>query len=119
MRIFLYLTIFFAIILYVGESFVPKFAASNLSLKTDSTKGSISYAEREYDDQLIRNGVGGQFNLIEGAFAALVMVFSLFFALTFAIFRKWKISATFLLLSILSFVFRVIKVYYFSLSYLP
>ncbi len=70
-----------------------------------------------YNEDLIRNGVGTIFRLIEGAFGALVMAASALLALFFVFRKKYRLGGTFVSLALAAFVLRSMVSLFFGYDY--
>lgn len=78
---------------------------------------SGSYSEANYDDELVRNGVGNLFRLIEGAFGALIMVVAGLGAIIAAAMGAYRAALGMLVVALGAFILRALVSLFFGTQY--
>jgi len=76
-----------------------------------------SYTEAQYDDELVRNGVGNLFRLIEGAFGALIMVVAGLGAIIAAAMGAYRAALGMLVVALGAFILRALVSLFFGVQY--
>ncbi len=76
-----------------------------------------SFTEANYDDQLVRAGVGNLFRLIEGAFGALVMVVAGLGAIIAAAMGAYRAALGMLVVALGAFILRALVSLFFGQDY--
>jgi len=78
---------------------------------------SGSYTEAQFDDELIRSGVGNLFQLIEGAFGALIMVVAGLGAIIAAAMGAYRAALGMLVVALGAFILRALVSLFFGGNY--
>ena len=90
----------------------------DFSMAQGSPSGpSGSYTEANFDDELIRNGVGNLFQLIEGAFGALIMVVAGLGAIIAAAMGAYRAALGMLVVALGAFILRALVSLFFGGGY--
>lgn len=76
-----------------------------------------SFSQANYDDQLVRAGVGNMFRLIEGAFGALVMVVAGLGAIIAAAMGAYRAALGMLVVALGAFILRALVSLFFGTQY--
>ena len=76
-----------------------------------------SFTEAQYDDELVRNGVGNLFRLIEGAFGALIMVVAGLGAIIAAAMGAYRAALGMLVVALGAFILRALVSLFFGVQY--
>lgn len=73
-----------------------------------------SFSSASFDDSLIRAAVGNLFQLIEGAFGALIMVGAGLFALVYAAMGNYRTALSMLVVAVGAFILRSLVTLFFG-----
>jgi hypothetical protein len=76
-----------------------------------------SFTEANYDDELVRSGVGNLFRLIEGAFGALIMVVAGLGAIIAAAMGAYRAALGMLVVALGAFILRALVSLFFGQQY--
>lgn len=90
----------------------------DLSLAQGQGQGPTgSWTEANFDDELIRSGVGNLFRLIEGAFGALIMVVAGLGAIIAAAMGAYRAALGMLVVALGAFILRALVSLFFGSQY--
>jgi hypothetical protein len=79
-----------------------------------SHAASQSFADPDFNDELIRNSVGNLFGLIEGAFGALIMVVAGLGAIVAAAMGAYRLAVSMLVVAVGAFILRALVSLFFG-----
>lgn len=105
------------ILLVAGVALVAG-GVADFSIAQNQGQGpSGSFTQANYDDELVRAGVGNLFRLIEGAFGALVMVVAGLGAIIAAAMGAYRAAVGMLVVALGAFILRALVSLFFGQGY--
>ena len=104
------------ILLVAGVALVAG-GVADFSIAQNGQGPSGSWTQANYDDELVRAGVGNLFRLIEGAFGALVMVVAGLGAIIAAAMGAYRAAVGMLVVALGAFILRALVSLFFGQGY--